>query len=80
MSRFDHVKFNESTQSASEEFKQRYVSIEVLLDRLPPMKGKAFALQRLEESFMWVGKALRDIQLEIEAKEKQNAEKNSSGK
>jgi hypothetical protein len=76
-SRFDYVPFNENTRAAQEEFKQRYVSIEVLIDRLPAMKGKAFALQRLEESFMWVGKALRDIQLEME---NANAEKNSSSK
>ncbi len=62
MSRFDAVKFDDRTFEKSAKLKDAYEATEQLLAKLPEGRAKALALTHLEESFMWVGKALRDFQ------------------
>lgn len=69
--RFDYVKFDENTVAVSEVFKDCYSTMTDLLEQIELVdkagpsahRAKAVALTKLEESFMWVGKMLRDNQV-----------------
>lgn len=61
--RFDWVIFDEPRQQLQGIIKDRYKRVEIALDALAAGRAKSLALTKLEESFMWVGKALRDEQL-----------------
>lgn len=63
MSRFDYVKYGETAQSVSQAIKEKFEELEKDIDALVNGRSKAMALTKLEESFMWVGKTLRDQQL-----------------
>lgn len=61
--RFDYVEYDDETHEAQLSFKQMYSALAVNIEHLPQSRGQALALTQLEESYMWVGKALRDYQL-----------------
>lgn len=68
-SRFDYIEYNQKSQQLSNERKAVSEQYEALINELPNSREKSLALTKLEECFMWVGKAIRNLQLE-EAKDK----------
>jgi hypothetical protein len=78
-SRFDYVKYDQAAVLLQEHFKQIMSEIESdinsmgvnSINRAPPgstsvmslARSKAMALTKLEELYMWLGKAVRDEQL-----------------
>ena len=63
MSRFDYVKYDAQAQRQQELFKAICQGIENVLDSLESPRPKALALTKLEECYMWIGKAIRDDQI-----------------
>lgn len=74
-SRFDYVAYDEASQADQAEAKELVSRLEAFIDSLgtdditpTPRKAcsraKALALTKLEEVYMWVGKAIRDDQIE----------------
>ena len=67
--RFDYVKYDENTTRLSESFKRMYSELAEPVEGLEVDKTarreQALALTKLEESFMWVGKMLRNNQIAI---------------
>lgn len=64
MSRFDYVKYGASASNIQESFKKICISLESGIDLyLKAPRAKALALTKLEECYMWIGKAIRDDQL-----------------
>lgn len=63
MSRFDYVKYDEKAQGLQETIKARFLALESQIQRLPEGRPKAVAFTKLEEAYMWVGKAIRDEQI-----------------
>lgn len=62
--RFDYVKFDDASTKKCEGFKTAMSAIEHCIEKeLKPGRAKSLALTGLEESFMWVGKAIRDEQV-----------------
>lgn len=64
MNRFDHIQYSEKSKQLSNQFKTISEQYEALINELPNSREKSLALTKLEECFMWVGKALRNIQIE----------------
>lgn len=66
MSRYDFVKYDEQAAKLSNEYKQRFQELECYLyaDLGKGGRSLATALTKIEEAFMWVGKAIRDNQIE----------------
>lgn len=64
MSRFDYVEYTAKSQALSNARKEVSERYEALINDLPNSREKALALTKLEECFMWVGKAIRNYQLE----------------
>lgn len=64
MSRFDYVKYDEKAIDQQNTIKTVTEALEMSInDLLISPRAKALALTKLEECYMWVGKAIRDDQI-----------------
>jgi hypothetical protein len=63
MSRFDYIAYDDEAKELQVEFKALFSKVEAQIDAFPNGRAKALALTALEESYMWVGKAIRDGQI-----------------
>lgn len=71
-SRFDYVKYDEKSVEQQNVLKQKFQSIELLIESISADsesekkaagRSTSSALTYLEIAYMWVGKAIRDAQL-----------------
>lgn len=63
MKRFDYVKYDEIAVKHQENFKAAVTQVEQLLGILPEGRPKSIVFTKLEEVYMWIGKAIRDDQI-----------------
>jgi len=64
MSRFDYVKYDDKAIDQQGWFKQEFEELESGVNQfLQSPRAKALVLTKLEEAYMWVGKAIRDDQI-----------------
>lgn len=63
MSRFDYVKYDETSLRHQDLAKQSVEAVEAVIDCLPNGRARATAYTKLEECYMWIGKAVRDMQI-----------------
>lgn len=62
--RFSYVAYDQYAKHQSEQFKAKFEELEQLtLISLADGRPKSLVLTKLEEAFMWVGKAIRDQQI-----------------
>lgn len=62
--RFDYVAYDESAQAKQNAAKHYAKLMETCIEtNLPPSAEKTLALRALEVSYMWIGKAVRDDQI-----------------
>jgi hypothetical protein len=62
--RFDYVKYDEQGQKTQDMFKHSIVGLEKdILGSLAAGRAQSLALTKLEEVYMWIGKAIRDDQI-----------------
>jgi hypothetical protein len=65
MSRFDYVRYDEYAQSEQAVAKDLVTKVETFILSLGVApRAKSIALTKLEEVYMWIGKAIRDDQIE----------------
>ena len=79
MNRFDYVKYDEKGIEKQNNFKQAFMDLENDANRmLPQGRALSLVLTKLEEAYMWVGKAIRDEQIARNPQtEEQSARTNS---
>lgn len=65
MSRLDYVKYDTAAVAAQAQFKDAFEAVISLVQSHPAggSEQAQFALVRLEEAYMWVGKMIRDDQV-----------------
>lgn len=64
MGRFDYVKYDGHAEQVQKEFKFDIESLELSVnEKLVSPRAKALVLTKLEEVYMWIGKAIRDDQI-----------------
>lgn len=63
-SRFDYIEYTDESQRLSDERKKVSEEFENLINKLPNSRERSIALTKLEECFMWCGKAIRNLQIE----------------
>lgn len=63
MSDFDYIKYDGKAHKLQLQFKSMFQSLKAKVDELPPGRAKSLVCTKLEEAYMWVGKAIRDEQL-----------------
>jgi len=62
-SRFDYVAYDDEAQKLQTYFKNTFTKIDEYLNCLEDGRSKALAITKLEEAYMWIGKAIRDEQI-----------------
>lgn len=63
--RFDYVKYDDKATECQAAFKAKCQELEHLAEtHLKNGRAKALVMTKLEELYMWVGKAIRDDQVE----------------
>ncbi len=64
MSRFDYVKYDAGATQLQADIKGVFVDLSAALElQLQSPRAKALVFTKLEEAYMWVGKAIRDDQI-----------------
>lgn len=63
MSRFDYVAYDSESEVQQKAFKAMYTQISSEIEKSKPGRAQALALTKLEESYMWIGKMVRDQQI-----------------
>lgn len=63
MSRFDYVKYDLEASAKQDAFKKRFIELHSLVDSLPKSRASSLVSTKLEEAYMWIGKAIRDDQI-----------------
>ncbi len=57
--RFDYVEWDEKAQSLSDSLKSQCLCIEAMVNPMADSREKSMTITKLEETFMWIGKAIR---------------------
>lgn len=62
--RFDYIKYDDEAVLMQADLKAEFEILESVIEgNLADGRAKALALTKLEESYMWIGKAIRDEQI-----------------
>ncbi len=65
MSRFDYVKYDDLSAGLQAEMKRDFENLAgEVEEHLRDGRAKSLVLTKLEEAYMWIGKAIRDEQIE----------------
>lgn len=76
--RFDYVKYDENTAAIQASFKDGFEKLAGSIDLLGPGRAVSLALTKLEEAYMWIGKALRDRQIDRNGRAELQEERNDT--
>ncbi len=60
---FDYVAYDELAQKQQAHFKEVFMALEQQVGGLRPSRPASLVKTKLEEAYMWVGKAIRDEQI-----------------
>lgn len=77
MSRFNYVQYDEAATTAQKHFKEKFEDLEGDVNLLDDGRAKALILTKLEEAYMWVGKAIRDEQIKRNGSAPEQPERNN---
>lgn len=62
--RFDYVKYDETATNLQAEAKRMFQQLEIFtLNGIRPGRAQSLVMTKLEEAYMWIGKAIRDDQI-----------------
>lgn len=67
MSIFDPIQYDFHSKQLQQDFRQSFQQIAAQVRmNLPDSRAASLALTKLEEAYMWIGKSIRDHQIERE--------------
>lgn len=75
--RFNYVKYDSQAMETQQELKEAFEKVEALADKLADGRAKALVFTKLEEAYMWTGKAIRDDQIERTGKVDEQPERSN---
>lgn len=62
--RFDYVKYDAQAVADQQQMKETFTLLELNVEnRIKSPRAKALVMTKIEEAYMWVGKAIRDDQI-----------------
>jgi len=76
--RYDYIKYDEESCCDQAAFKTMFMLLDEAIDQLEPGRAKSLAQTKLEEAYMWIGKAIRDEQLNRSGNNQLQEERNHS--
>lgn len=65
--RFDYVAYDDIANEKQSYFKACVINLENAIESIGLSSNKVNAIQHLEECYMWIGKAIRDDQIQRNA-------------
>ncbi len=65
---FSYVRYDNESAAKQQGFKKAFEEIETQLSTLKDGRAKSLVITNLEVAYMWVGKAIRDEQIERDGK------------
>jgi hypothetical protein len=74
--RFSYVKYDDQAMRRQQDLRQAFENLEELGNQLIDGRAKALFFTKLEEAYMWTGKAIRDDQIARTGKIDEQAERN----
>ena len=75
--RFSYVKYDEQSMKQQKELRDAFEAVEALVDKLEPGRASSLVYTKLEEAYMWTGKAVRDTQIKRQGKIDEQPERNN---
>lgn len=64
MSRFDYIRYDIDAQNVQNQLKEKFEDLEALVQSsLENGREKSLVMTKLEEAYMWVGKSIRNMQI-----------------
>jgi len=63
--RFDYIRYDEDHTNMQAEFKTLVQKLAENIEAMPVGRYRSLAITSLEETYMWIGKAIRDRQIEF---------------
>ena len=61
---FDYVMYDTKSIDQQHEFKEIFSTLEEMTEKLGAGRAQSLVKTKLEEAYMWVGKAIRDNQIQ----------------
>ena len=61
--RFDYIAYDDEAKKSQAQFKEIFIEVDKYINCLEDGRAKSLAVTKLEEAYMWVGKAIRDEQV-----------------
>lgn len=61
--RFSYVKYDKKATDEQAKFKEVFEELDQLVQQLDGGRAQSLVFTKLEEAYMWVGKAIRDSQI-----------------
>lgn len=61
--RFDYIKYDSLSEANQLAFKKAFEDLEKMVNQLADGRAKSLVFTKIEEAYMWVGKAIRDEQV-----------------
>jgi hypothetical protein len=74
--RFSYTKYDAQSMTQQQELRVKFEELEALVDKLPKGRASALVYTKLEEAYMWTGKAIRDAQIERTGKVEEQPARN----
>lgn len=78
MNRFDYIKYDDKAIATQAAFKQLFENLDRVVGTLPPGRATSLVYTKLEEAYMWVGKAIRDEQVARSGSVQEQPERSNS--
>jgi len=75
--RFSYIKYDEQAMKEQQELKAAFEAVEKLVDQLAPGRAQSLVYTKLEEAYMWTGKAIRDFQIKRNGSAEEQPERNN---
>ena len=64
MNRFDYVQYDDQAKSIQFNFKNLFQEVEAEIEKFGDSENKTLAMKSLEVAYMWIGKTIRDEQID----------------
>ena len=62
--RFSYVRYDDLATSTQAHLRSAFEHVEALVAQLTPGRAQSLVYTKLEEAYMWIGKAVRDDQIQ----------------
>ena len=75
--RFSYVKYDDKAMTQQQTLKQLFEGVEAEVNKLEDGRAKSLVFTKLEEAYMWAGKAIRDSQIKRNPATTEQPERNN---